>query len=115
MKQETFNQLSLEKQIEIYDKWLCGSKLEEYTLYPNTNEGLECLFERNFSQMISDLYITNELTHSSHYDLSDKIITYDRDMNFSFISLTDNDRKERFSNIDFIDWLEGERLENYNI
>ena len=113
MDYKIFNKLDIEKQIDIYNQWLCDSKLEEYALYPNTNEGLESLFERSFSQMISDIDIANELTHSKHYDISDSIITYDIDIKYGFKSLTDNDIKERFENQDFLGWLEGQRLENY--
>lgn len=38
MKQETFNKLSLEKKMEIYNQWLYDSNLEQYELYTNDNE-----------------------------------------------------------------------------
>lgn len=107
MTKEKFNKLSLEKRMEIYNQWLVDSKLTEYTLYINDNDGIEALFLDNFSQMANDLDIVNELTNSIHYDITDKLITYDRDIPFGFRSLTDLDIKERFENQDFLDYLDG--------
>lgn len=41
MKQETFKSLELEKQVELYNQWLTDSKLEQYELYTNDNDGLK--------------------------------------------------------------------------
>lgn len=60
MKQETFKSLDLEKQVEIYNQWLYDSKLEQYELYTNDNDGLETLLERNFA-MLPTPDIINEL------------------------------------------------------
>lgn len=104
MKQEKFNQLSLEKQIEIYNQWLVDSKLTEYILYTNDNDGLETLLERNFF-MMSTSDIIEIIYHSINYDISDRLVTFDYEDGFR--SLTDNDIKERFENQDFLDYLEG--------
>lgn len=107
MKQETFKNLDLEKQVELYNEWLIINHLDEYVLYPNDEEGIECCFERNFFNVFSTVEIVNELTHSTHYDISDTLVMYDRDIPFGFKSLTDSEIKERFENQDFLDWLDG--------
>ena len=115
MKQETFNKLSLEKQVELYNEWLTVNHLDEYVLYPNDDEGIELCFERAFYSMCSNVDIANELTHSTHYDTTDKLIMYDRDIPFGFKSLTEEEIKERFENKDFLDWLDGQRLGDYDV
>ena len=107
MKQETFKQLSLEKQVELYNEWLTVNHLYEYALYPNDDEGIELYFERNFSSMCPNVYIVNELAQSTHYDTSDTLIMYDRDILYGFKSLTEEEIKERFENKDFLDYLDG--------
>ena len=111
MKQETFKNLDLEKQMELYNQWLYDSKLEQYELYTNDEDGIELCMERAFSSMCSNVDFVNELTHSIHYDISDRLIMYDIDIPFGFKSLTDIEIKERFSNVDFLDWLEGVKHE----
>lgn len=115
MKQETFKQLSLEKQIEIYNEWLIVNHLSEYVLYQNDDDGIELCLERNVSPMCSNVDIANELAHSTHYDTSDRLIMYDRDIPFGFKSLTDVEIASYFSQRNFIDWLEGQRLGDYNV
>ena len=115
MKQEIFKRLELEKKIELYNQWLYDSKLEQYELYPNDDEGIELCLERAFSSMCSTVDITDELTHSTHYDTNDKLIMYDRDIPYGFKSLTEEEIKERFENKDFLDWLDGQRLGDYNV
>lgn len=115
MKRETFKNLDLEKKMEIYNEWLIINHLDEYVLYPNDEEGIELCLERVFSSMCSNVDFVNELAHSTHYDISDRLIMYDRDIPFGFKSLTDLDIQERFSNADFLDWLEGQRLGDYDV
>ena len=110
MKQETFKKLSLEKKMELYNEWLIVNHLSEYVLYPNDDDGIELCFERNVSTMCSSVDITNELTHATHYDTSDKMVMYDRDIPFGFKSLTDTEIDSYFSQKNFLDWLEGKRL-----
>lgn len=105
MKQETFKQLSLEKQMELYNDWLIINHLDEYVLYPNDEEGIELCIERVFSSMCSNVDFVNELTHSIHYDTSDRLIMYDRDIPFGFKSLTEEEIKERFENEDFLECI----------
>ena len=107
MKQETFKNLELEKQVELYNEWLIVNHLDEYVLYPNDDEGIELCFERAFSSMCSNVDIANELAHSIHYDTTDKLIMYDRDIPFGFKSLTDHEIDCYFSQRNFLDWLEG--------
>ena len=107
MKQETFKSLDLEKQVELYNEWLIVNHLDEYVLYPNDDEGIELCFERAFSSMCSTVDITNELTHSMYYEMSDKLVMYDRDIPFGFKSLNDNEINGYFSQRNFLDWLEG--------
>lgn len=110
MKQETFNKLELEKQVEIYNQWLCDINMDSCTLYTNDNDGLETLLEGNFFMLpIAD--IVKIMVNSTYYDISDSLVTFDYDDGFR--SLTNDDIKERFSNTDFLDWLDGQRLENY--
>lgn len=111
MKQKTFKNLELEKKMEIYNEWLIVNHLDEYVLYPNDDEGIELCFERNFYTMRSIVDITIELTHSTHYDISDRLVMYDRDITYGFKSLTDNEIEGYFSQKNFLDWLEGKRLE----
>ena len=115
MKQETFKQLSLDKKMELYNEWLIVNHLYEYVLYPNDDEGIELCLGRAFSSMCSTVDITDELTHSTHYDTNDKLIMYDRDIPYGFKSLTEEEIKERFENKDFLDWLDGQRLGDYNV
>lgn len=115
MKQSIFNQLSLEKKMELYNEWLIVNHLDEYVLYPNDDEGIELCMERNVSPMCSNVDITNELTHSTHYDTSDRLVMYDRDLLFGFKSLTDSEIDGYFNQKNFIDWLEGQRLGDYNV
>ena len=105
MKQETFNKLSLKKQVKLYNDWLIVNHLDEYVLYSNDDDGIELCFERAFSSMCSTVDITDELTHSPHYDISDRLVTFDYENGFR--SLTEEDIKERFENKDFLDWLDG--------
>ena len=114
MKQETFKRLELEKKIELYNQWLYDSNLEQYELYENDNEGIELCLERAFSSMCSNVDIANELTHSTHYDISDRLIMYDRDIPFGFKSLTDVEIECYFNQRNFLDWLEGQRLGDYD-
>lgn len=107
MKQETFKQLSLEKQVELYNQWLYDSNLEQSELYTNDNDGLETLLERNFI-MLSTPDIINELVSATHYDIYDSLVTFDYENGFR--SLTEEEVKERFENKDFLDWLEGQIL-----
>ena len=111
MKQETFKQLSLDKQIELYNQWLYDSNLEQYELYENDNDGLETLLERNFT-MLPTPDIINELVGATHYDIYDRLVTFDYE--YGFRSLTEKETKERFENKDFLDWLDGQRLGDYN-
>lgn len=115
MKQETFKNLDLEKKMEIYNEWLIINHLDEYVLYPNDDDGIELLFERAFSSMCSSVDITNELTHSTHYDIGDRLVMYDRDIPFGFKSLTDNEIEGYFSQRNFLDWLDGQRLCDYDV
>lgn len=110
MTKETFNQLELEKQVEIYNQWLCDTKLDSYTLYTNDNDGLETLFDINF-YILPTADIVQIMVNYTHYDISDSLVTFDYDDGFR--SLDDRGIKERFSNIDFLDWLDGQRLGNY--
>lgn len=111
MNQETFKSLDLEKQVELYNEWLYDSKLEQYELYANDNDGLETLLERNFI-MLSTPDIISELVGATHYDIYDSLVTFDYENGFR--SLTEEEIKERFSNADFIDWLEGLKGSDYN-
>lgn len=112
MKQETFKSLDLEKQVELYNQWLYDSNLEQYELYENDNDGLETLLERNFA-MLPTPDIINELVGATHYDIYDSIVTFDYE--YGFRSLTEEEIKERFESKDFLDWLEGQRLGDYNV
>lgn len=114
MKQETFDKLSLEKKMEIYNEWLIINHLDEYVLYPNDDEGIDLCMERNACAMCSNVYITNELTHSTHYDIGDRLVMYDRDILFGFKSLTDSEINRFFSQKNFLDWLDGQRLGDYD-
>jgi len=107
MKQETFKNLDLEKQVELYNEWLIVNHLDEYVLYPNDDEGIELCMERAFSSICSSVDFTNELTHSPHYDISDRLIMYDIDIPFGFKSLTDTEIEDYFRQRNFLDWLEG--------
>ena len=114
MKKETFKSLELEKQVELYNEWLIVNHLSEYVLYPNDDEGIELCLERNLSSMCSNVDITNELTHSTHYDTTDRLIMYDRDIPFGFKSLTDVEIEGYFSQRNFLDWLDGLQGGGYN-
>ena len=50
---------------------------------------------------------TDELTHSTHYDISDRLVMHDRDIPYGFKSLTDVEIEGYFSQNNFLDWLEG--------
>lgn len=115
MKKETFKGLDLEKQVELYNEWLIVNHLYEYVLYPNDDEGIELCLGRAFSSMCSIVDITDELTHSTHYDASDKLVMHDRDILYGFKSLTDNEIKGYFSQRNFLDWLEGVKGSDYNV
>ena len=115
MKQETFKQLELEKQVELYNEWLIVNHLDEHVLYSNDDEGIELCFERTFSSMCSNVDIANELTHSTHYDTTDRLIMYDRDIPFGFKSLTDVEIKGYFSQRNFLDWLDGVKGSDYDV
>ena len=114
MKQETFKKLPLEKQVELYNEWLIVNHLDEYVLYPNNDEGIELCFERMFSNVCSTVDITDELTHSTHYDTTDKLIMYDRDIPFGFKSLPDREIDLYFNQRNFLDWLEDVKGSDYN-
>lgn len=107
MKQETFKSLDLEKKMEIYNEWLTDSKLEQYELYENDNDGLETLLERNFA-MLPTPNIIEIIYHSTNYDIYDSLVTFDYEDGFR--SLTEEEIKERFESKDFLCWLEGQRL-----
>ena len=102
-----FKNLELEKKMELYNDWLIVNHLDEYVLYPNNDEGIELCFERTFSSMCSTVDITDELTHSTHYDISDRLVMHDRDIPYGFKSLTDVEIEGYFSQNNFLDWLEG--------
>lgn len=111
MNQETFKKLSLEKQVELYNQWLTDIKMEEYTLYPNDNGGLETLLETQFyTYPTAD--IIEIIATTPRYDVSDSVVTFD--YTDGFHSLTEEEIKERFENKDFLDWLDGQRLGDYN-
>lgn len=112
MKQETFKNLDLEKKMEIYNQWLYDSKLEQYELYENDNDGLETLLERNFA-MLPTPDIINELAIATHYDIYDSLVTFDYEDGFR--SLDDDDIQERFSNADFLDYLDGVKGSDYDV
>ena len=114
MDYKTFKSLDLEKQVELYNEWLIVNHLDEYVLYQNDDEGLELCFERAFSSMSSIIDIANELTHSTHYDTTDRLIMYDRDIPFGFKSLTDVEIEGYFSQRNFLDWLDGLQGGGYN-
>lgn len=111
MKQETFKRLELEKQVELYNQWLYDSKLEQYELYANDNDGLETLLERNFI-MLPTPDIIEIIYHSTNYDIYDSLVTFDYEDGFR--SLNDKDIQERFSNIDFLDYLDGLKGSDHN-
>ena len=112
MKQETFKNLDLEKKMEIYNQWLYDSKLEQYELYTNDNDGLETLLERNFI-MLPTPDIISELVGATHYDIYDSLVTFDYE--YGFRSLTEEETKERFENKDFLDWLDGLKGGDHNV
>lgn len=112
MNQEKFKQLSLEKKMEIYNQWLYDYNLEQYELYTNDNDGLERLLDRNFI-MLPTPDIINELMRATHYDIYDSLVTFDYENGFR--SLDDDDIQERFSNTDFLDWLDGVKGSDYNV
>ena len=114
MKQETFKQLSLDKKMKLYNEWLVVNHLDEYVLYPNDDEGIELCFERNLSTMCSAVDFVDELTHSTHYDISDRLVMYDRDIPYGFKSLPDVEIDGYFSQKNFMDWLEGLKGSDYN-
>lgn len=104
MKQETFKNLDLEKQVELYNQWLYDYNLEQYELYENDNDGLETLLDRNFI-MLPTADIIEIIYHSINYDIYDSLVTFDYEDGFR--SLNDKDIQERFSNTDFLDWIDG--------
>lgn len=110
MDYKTFKSLELEKQMELYNEWLIVNHLDEYVLYPNNDEGIELCLERNVCPMCSNVDIANELAHATHYDTSDRLIMYDRDIPFGFKSLTDSEIDGYFSQRNFLDWLDGVKL-----
>lgn len=112
MKQEIFKNLDLEKQVELYNEWLYDSKLEQYELYANDNDGLETLLERNFI-MLPTPDIINELLRATHYDIYDSIVTFDYEDGFR--SLTEEAIKERFENKDFLDYLDGVKGSDHDV
>ena len=112
MDYKTFKSLDLEKQVELYNQWLYDSNLEQYELYENDNDGLETLLERNFT-MLPTADIIEIIYHSTHYDIYDSLVTFDYEDGFR--SLKEEEIKERFENKDFLDWLEGQRLGDYNV
>lgn len=57
----------------------------------------------------------NELSHSTHYDVGDRLVMHDRDILYGFKSLTDNEIEGYFSQRDFLDWLEGQRVSDYDV
>lgn len=99
MKQSIFNKLPLEKRMEIYNEWLIINYLDEYVLYTNDDEGIELCLERNMSAMCS----------------SDRLVMYDRDIPFGFKSLTDADIDGYFNQKNFLDWVEGQKVGDYNV
>lgn len=101
--------------MEIYNEWLIVNHLDEYVLYPNDDEGIELCFERMFSSISSTVDIANELKHSTHYDISDKLIMYDRDIPFGFKSLTDVEIEGYFSQRNFLDWLDGLKGSDHDV
>ena len=111
MNQETFKSLDLEKQVELYNQWLYDSNLEQYELYANDNDGLETLLERNFI-MLPTPDIIEIIYHSTNYDIYDSLVTFDYEDGFR--SLNDKDIQERFSNIDFLDYLDGLKGSDHN-
>ena len=112
MKKETFKNLELEKQVELYNEWLKDIKMEEYTLYTNDNDGLETLLERNFI-MLPTADIIEIIYHSTNYDIYDRLVTFDYEDGFR--SLTEEDIKERFENKDFLDWIDGLKGSDYDV
>lgn len=102
-----FSLLTIETQIELYNEWLIVNHLDEYALYPNDDEGIELCLERAFSSMCSTVDIANELTHSTHYDIGDRLVMHDRDILCGFKSLTDNEIEGYFRQRNFLDWLDG--------
>ena len=112
MKQETFNKLSLEKKIELYNEWLIINHLNEYVLYPNDQEGMGNLESNNFF-FLTYMDIIDILTHAQRYELTDSLISYDNETGFR--SLDDDDIQERFSNADFLDWIDGLKGSDYNV
>ena len=111
MDYKTFKSLDLEKKIELYNEWLTDIKMEEYTLYPNDNDGLETLLERNFI-MLPTADIIEIIYHSTNYDIYDSLVTFDYEDGFR--SLTEEEIKERFESKDFLDWLDGLKGSDYN-
>ena len=114
MKQETFKQLSLDKKMELYNEWLIVNHLYEYVLYPNDDEGIELCLGRAFSSMCSTVDFVDELTHSTHYDISDRLVMHDRDIPYGFKSLPDVEIDGYFSQKNFLDWLEGLKGSDHN-
>ena len=104
MDYKTFKSLELEKQVELYNEWLYDSKLEQYELYTNDNDGLETLLERNFITLPT-ADIIEIIYHSINYDIYDRLVTFDYEEGFR--SLTEEEIKERFENKDFLDYLDG--------
>ena len=101
--------------MELYNEWLIVNHLDEYVLYPNDDEGIELCFERNFSSMCSNVDIANELAHSTHYDTTDRLIMYDRDIPYGFKSLPDVEIDGYFSQKNFLDWLDGLKGSDHNV
>ena len=114
MDYKTFKRLEFKKKTELYNEWLIVNHLYEYVLYPNDDEGIELCLGRAFSSMCSTVDIVDELTHSTHYDISDRLVMHDRDIPYGFKSLTDNEIEGYLSQRNFLDWLDGQRLGDYN-
>ena len=112
MDYKTFKNLELEKQVELYNEWLTEIKMTEYYLYLNDQEGMGNLESNNFFFM-PYMDIIDILTHAQRYELTDSLISYDNETGFR--SLDDDDIQERFSNADFMDWLDGQRLGDHDV
>lgn len=93
--------------VSAFNEFCAQSKMSEYALYYNNEEGIELMAQQKY--MNSTMDFVNDIACTTSYMPTDKAITHDFENGFR--SLDDEELLELFENKDFNNWLrEGAKL-----
>lgn len=96
--------MKMHELVSAFNEFCAQSKMEEYTIYSNDNEGLQDLFDSRMSNYDTNC-ICQEIYNSAHYDSADSWVQCDPENGFR--SLDYKDIRDLLKIDDFRKWFGG--------